>query len=191
MRRSPSSIRPGLHPAAARALNRAMNRTAAAALAEADLCVRGRGAQMDREDEMALERIASPGLPAHRGRQQGRSGASRASGCCRTWRSSRKRYEFREIVPVSALKGRADRTSCATPSRAAAGRGGDVSARHADRPRPAVSHRRDHPRKLTLELGQEVPYGIAVEIEQNRGGRRASWSSTRRSGSIARDRSRS
>ncbi len=38
-RRSPSSIRRGCTSGGARALNRAMNRTAAAALAEADLCV--------------------------------------------------------------------------------------------------------------------------------------------------------
>jgi len=56
---------PGLHHGGARALNRAMNRTAGAALAEADLCILVVAAlEWTRGDAMVLERIASSGLPA-------------------------------------------------------------------------------------------------------------------------------
>src|SRR6202020_2669702 len=56
---------PGLHHGGARALNRAMNRTAGAALAEADLCILVVAAlEWTRGDEMVLERIAKSGLPA-------------------------------------------------------------------------------------------------------------------------------
>jgi len=56
---------PGLHHGEARALNRAMNRTAGAALVEADLCILVVAAlEWTRGDDLVLERIGRSGLPA-------------------------------------------------------------------------------------------------------------------------------
>ena len=56
---------PGLHSSAGRALNRAMNRTAAAALADADVCVLVTEAlKWTAEDDLVLSRIRDSGRPA-------------------------------------------------------------------------------------------------------------------------------
>ena len=157
---------PGLQQQrAARALNRAMNRTAGAALAEADLCVFVVAAlEWTRGDEMVLERIAKSGLPAVAAVNK----IDRISPRARLLpyiAELAKRLEFRGIVPVSARK--ADQIDAlrnliaqhlpVAPAMFAANMltDRDLSFRIAELIRE----------RLTLELNQEVPYGIAVEVE--------------------------
>jgi GTP-binding protein Era len=157
---------PGLQQQrAARALNRAMNRTAGAALAEADLCVLVVAAlEWTRGDEMVLERIAKSGLPAVAAVNK----IDRISPRARLLpyiAELAKRLAFRGIVPVSARK--SDQIDAlrnliaqhlpVAPAMFAAGMltDRDLSFRIAELIRE----------RLTLELNQEVPYGIAVEVE--------------------------
>jgi GTPase len=157
---------PGLHLKAARALNKAMNRTANAALADADLVVLVVEAlRFTREDQLALERIVRAGRPAiavvnkvDRVRPRARllPYLAELAG----------RHAFIAIVPVSALRDEniADlRATIAAhlphspplyPADELTDR--SLSFRIAETIRE----------KLTLELNQEVPYGIAVEVER-------------------------
>ena len=157
---------PGLHSGARRALNRAMNRTAAAALAEADLCVLVLEAlKWTAEDALVLERIA----------QSGRVAIAAINKIDRVRPRERllpylsaigQRFAFAEVVPVSALKG-----DNLEPLLAVIGRNLPLSP-----PLFPVDERGGHGpsfriaetirEKLMLELNQELPYGIAVEIER-------------------------
>jgi len=157
---------PGLHARASRALNKAMNRTAAAALEAADLVVLVVEAlAWTSEDELVLARLARSGRPAIaavnkidrvRPRAQllpylGELGA---------------RHPFLALVPVSALKADNVPDLCATiaahlPVAPAMFADGELTDRGLNF-RIAEMIRE----KLTLELNQEVPYGIAVEVER-------------------------
>ena len=157
---------PGLHLKASRALNRAMNRTATAALAEADLAVLVLEAlKWTAEDELTLRRIARAAHPAIAAVNQIDRVRPRAQ-LLPYLAELAARHPFLAIVPVSALK--ADnigdlRDSIAAhlplgpplfPADELTDRG--LSFRIAELIRE----------KLTLELNQEVPYGIAVEVER-------------------------
>jgi GTPase len=157
---------PGLHHGGRRALNRAMNRTAAAALSDADLCVFVVEApRWTPEDEWALDRIRTAGRPAlaavnkvDRVRPRERLLPYIAELA--------QRYAFLEVVPCSALKG-----DNVEPLRAAIAR--HLPQSPALFPEEQLTDRSLEFRiaetireKLTLELNQEVPYGIAVEIER-------------------------
>jgi GTP-binding protein Era len=157
---------PGLHHGAERALNRAMNRTAGAALAEADLCILVVAAlEWTRGDDMVLERIARSSLPAIAAVNK----IDRASPRARLLpfiADLAKRFEFREVVPVSALK--LDQVEVLR---------GAIAQHLPVAPAlfpPGTLTDRDLPfriaelirERLTLELNQEVPYGIAVEVER-------------------------
>jgi GTP-binding protein Era len=157
---------PGLHSGAKRALNRAMNRTAAAALAEADvLVVVLEALRLDEEDERVLARVAASGRPA----------LAAVNKIDRVRPRERllpflaevgQRFAFSEIVPVSALK-----QDNLEPLLAAIARLLPLSP-----PLFPPEQRTDRDlafriaelirEKLTLELNQELPYGIAVEIER-------------------------
>ncbi|HUO20584.1 MAG TPA: GTPase Era [Steroidobacteraceae bacterium] len=157
---------PGLHREGTRALNKAMNRTAAAALDDADLVVLVVEApKWEAGDELALARIARAHRPAivavnkiDRVRPRERLlpylGALAA------------RYGFLAIVPVSALKSDnvadlRDTIAAHLPESPALFAAGEVTDRGvAFRIAEAIRE------KLTLELNQELPYGIAVEVEQ-------------------------
>jgi GTP-binding protein Era len=157
---------PGLHREGRRALNKAMNRTATAALDAADVAVLVVEApQWVEGDELALARIASARRPAilavnkiDRVRPRERLLPYLAT--------LSRRHDFLALVPVSALK--ADnianlRDTIAAhlpvspalfPADQKTDRG--VPFRVAEMIRE----------KLTLELNQEVPYGVAVEVER-------------------------
>jgi len=157
---------PGLHSGARRALNRAMNRTAASALAEADLCVLVLEAlKWTAEDAQVLDRIAKSGRPAIaainkidrvRPRERLLPFLSEIG----------QRFAFAEVVPVSGLKG--DNLEAL---RAVIGRNLPLSPPlfpedgHSDKG-PGFRIAETIREKLTLELNQELPYGIAVEIER-------------------------
>jgi len=157
---------PGLHHGVRRALNRAMNRTAAATLNEADVAVLVVEAlRWTVEDDLVLDRIRQSGRPAiacvnkvDRARPRERLLPYLADLA--------RRHDFAEIVPVSGLKG--DNLDALA---AAIGRLLPESPRlfppeqRTDRDlnfRIAETIRE----KLILELNQELPYGIAVEIER-------------------------
>ena len=157
---------PGLHGSARRALNRAMNRTASTALAEADLVVLVVEAlKWSADDELALQRIARTGRAAlvvvnkvDEVRPRSRLLPYLAELAVR--------YDFKACVPVSALKGdnlEALRDAIAAqlphspplyPAEMRTDRGLEFRIAEIIR------------EKLTLELNQEVPYGIAVEVER-------------------------
>jgi GTPase len=157
---------PGLHEQAGRALNRAMNRTATAALEGADLAVLVLEAgRWTREDELALKRV----------RQAQRPVIAAVNKIDRLRPRERllpylaqlaARHEFRAIVPVSALKAEnlkdlTDTIAAQLPRSPPLFPDGELT----DRGLPfriAETIREKH----TLELNQEVPYGIAVEVER-------------------------
>lgn len=156
---------PGLHSGERRALNRAMNRTAAAALADADLILFVvEGLKWTDEDELALRRIRETDRPViavinkvDRARPRERLLPYLAELA--------KRHPFVEIVPISAAKGTNldDLRACivrALPEGAAMFPPEQVTDK-GQRFRIAELVRE----KLTLELVEELPYGIAVEVE--------------------------
>ena len=157
---------PGLHSQAKRALNKAMNRTAAAALEDADLVVFVVEALVwNAEDELVLQRIARAGRPVlvavnkvDRAKPRERLLPYLAE--------LDRRHGFLALVPVSALKEKnLDdlRTAIAAhlPVSAPLFPDGELTDRGIQF-RIAEMIRE----KLTLELNQEVPYGIAVEVEK-------------------------
>ncbi|MBV9912912.1 MAG: GTPase Era [Sinobacteraceae bacterium] len=156
---------PGLHQHGQRALNRAMNRTAASSLSDADMLVLVvEGLKWTAEDELVLQRVMKSGLPA----------VAAINKVDRVRPRERllpylaelgQRHRFAALIPLSALKGDnvaalratiAAQLPVAPPMYAE----GDLTDRSLEF-RIAEMIRE----KLTLELNQEVPYGIAVEIE--------------------------
>jgi GTP-binding protein Era len=157
---------PGLHSQARRALNKAMNRTAAAALDEADLVVLVVEALVwNEEDELVLKRIARGGRPV----------LVAVNKVDRVKPRERllpylaeldARYGFLGLVPVSALKERnlddlRHSIAAHLPLSPPLFPDGEITDRGLEF-RIAEMIRE----KLTLELNQEVPYGIAVEVEK-------------------------
>ena len=157
---------PGIHREASRALNKAMNRTATAALEDADVVVLVvEAGRWTAEDELVLERLVRSGRAA-----------LAAANKIDLVRPREKllpylaelgaRHPFLEIVPVSALK-----SDNVEDLRRTIGRhlppsprlfpDGELTDRGLEF-RIAEMIRE----KLTLELNQEVPYGIAVEVER-------------------------
>ena len=157
---------PGLHQHGTRALNRAMNRTASTSLNDADVVVLVTdAAKWTAEDDLALQRVAGSGLPA----------IAAVNKIDRLRPRERllpylaelgRRHDFAAVVPVSALKSdnlEALRKAIAEqlPVAPAMYADGELTDRSLEF-RIAEMIRE----KLTLELNQEVPYGIAVEVEQ-------------------------
>ncbi len=157
---------PGLHHGARRALNRAMNRTASSALADADLVVLVVEApRYTDEDELALQRIRDSGRPSILVINKVDQVHPRDLVLPFIAQMA-QRHAFVDVVPVSALKSDnldalkkviAAQLPLSPPLFAAT----DLTYRDLNF-RIAETIRE----KLTLELNQEVPYGIAVEIER-------------------------
>lgn len=157
---------PGLHRTARRALNKAMNRTAGTALADADVAVLVVEApRWGAEDELVLSRIARAARPA----------VLAVNKIDRVHPRERllpylaalaARHPFLAIVPVSALKADniddlRDTIAAQLPQTPALFPEGQLTDRGVGfRIAEAIRE------KLTLELNQEVPYGIAVEVER-------------------------
>jgi GTP-binding protein Era len=157
---------PGLHKGETRALNRAMNRTAAAALADADLCVLVVEAlKWTEEDQSVLDRIRKTERPAIAAVNKVDEVKPRSRLLPYLAKVS-EAFKFIDIVPVSAKKG--DNLEALRKSIA--------SALPLSPPMFPMEQQTDRGlqfriaevirEKLTLELNQEVPYGIAVEVEQ-------------------------
>lgn len=157
---------PGLHVKASRALNKAMNRTATAALEDADLVVLVTEAlRWTAEDELALGRIARSGRPviAAVNKIDAVRPRERLLPCLAELAA---RHAFLAIVPVSALKDeniedlRNTIVAHLPQSPALFPQGERTDRGLSFRISEAIRE------KLTLELNQEVPYGIAVEVER-------------------------
>jgi GTPase len=156
---------PGLHRGPRRGLNRAMNRSATAALGDADLVLFVVEAlRWTEEDALALKRIALVGRPVIaavnkvdqvRPREQLLPYLSQLG----------TRHGFAEIVPISASKG----ANLAELKRLL------VQALPVGEPMFPADQLTDRSvafriaetirEKLSLELVEELPYGIAVEVE--------------------------
>jgi GTPase len=157
---------PGLHQHGSRALNKAMNRTAATSLTDADLVVLVIDAtKWTVEDDLALERVVASGLPAIAAVNKIDQIHPRDK-LLPYMADLAKRHQFAAIVPISALKANgvealkktiADALPVAPPMYA-----DDQLTESTLEFRIAEMIRE----KLTLELNQEVPYGVAVEVEQ-------------------------
>lgn len=157
---------PGLHHEARRALNKAMNRTAAAALEDSDVVVLVVEALAWKpDDDLALERIVRSGRPALVAVNKVDQVRPKER-LLPYLQQLGERHAFKALVPVSALKG-----SGLEPLRAAI-----VANLPLSPPLFAQDELTDRSikfriaemvrEKLTLELNQEVPYGIAVEVER-------------------------
>jgi GTP-binding protein Era len=156
---------PGLHRGERRALNRAMNRTAASALEDADVCVLVVEAlHWTAEDDHALKRVERSGRPIIA--VVNKVDRVRPKERLLPWLAElARRHAFAEIVPLSAAKrdnlnalrkaiiARLPESEALFPEGERTDRG--LEFRMAETIRE----------KLTLELNQEVPYGVAVEVE--------------------------
>ena len=157
---------PGLHRGPRRALNRAMNRAAAAALADADLILLVVEAlSWTEEDELALARV----------RDAGRATFAVVNKIDRVRPRARllpylgelaARYDFQQVVPVSALRATnverlRELIVVALPVGPALFPLDQLTDRSIEFRIAEIIRE-----QLTLELTEELPYGIAVEVEQ-------------------------
>jgi GTP-binding protein Era len=157
---------PGLHQHGSRALNKAMNRTAATSLNDADLVVLVIDAtKWTAEDDLALERVVASGLPAIAAVNKIDQIHPR-DRLLPYMADLAKRHNFAAIVPISALKANGvealKKTIADSLPVAPAMYADDQLTESSLEFRIAEMIRE----KLTLELNQEVPYGVAVEVEQ-------------------------
>jgi GTP-binding protein Era len=157
---------PGLHRGETRALNRAMNRAASSALSDADLCVFVVEAlRWTQEDGFVLERIVQSGRPAM-------AVVNKVDGVHPKERllpyiaELSARHTFIEVVPISALK--SDNIEALTKAISVHLPLAPPMFPPEDKTDRSESFRiaESIREKLTLELNQEVPYGIAVEVER-------------------------
>jgi GTP-binding protein Era len=157
---------PGLHHGPRRALNRSMNRTAAAAVGEADMVLFVVEAlKWTDEDEMALARIAATEHAVIAVVNK----IDRARPRERLFpylKQLATQHAFREIVPVCATKGdNLEALQRVIVAHLPVGEALFPSDQLTDRS-PNFRIAETIREKLTLELVEELPYGIAVEIEQ-------------------------
>jgi GTP-binding protein Era len=156
---------PGLHKGPKRALNRAMNRTAASALTDADLVVMVIEAlKWTDEDQMVLDRVKSSERPCIAVVNKVDKVQPRERLLAFLERLS-KSHNFIAIVPISAMKG--DNMKQLPGVLLAALPEGEAMY-----PAEMLTDRSERFRisemireKLTMELVEELPYGIAVDIE--------------------------
>jgi GTP-binding protein Era len=156
---------PGMHQGPKRALNRAMNRAAGAAVGDADLVLfLVEALKWTDEDEMALQRVVQAERPVIAVINKVDRVHPRERLLPYIARLA-ERAHFLGIVPVSAL--RADNLEplrravlAALPEGERLFPEGQLTDR-SERFRIAELIRE----KLTLELVEELPYGIAVEVE--------------------------
>ena len=156
---------PGLHRKAGKAMNRMMNRTAASALADADLVlfVTEAGRWTD-EDGDVLRRIQAVSAAAIAVLNKVDLVTPKEK-LLEAISEMAKRYEFADIVPLSAKKrdnldallslipGRLPESPALFPEDMQTDRSTEFQAAEVIR------------EKLTLSLHQELPYGLTVQIE--------------------------
>lgn len=157
---------PGLHRNAGRAMNRLMNRTAVAALADADLALFVvEATRWTEEDEDVLERIRAAKVPciallnkidAVHPKQRLLAAIDEMS----------RRHDFVEIIPVSARK-RDNLDVLAASIRPCLPESPPLFPAEMQTDRSPQFHAAEVIReKLTIHLRDELPYGLTVQIEQ-------------------------
>ena len=118
---------PGLHHGARRALNRAMNRTAASALADADVVLFVvEAGRWTAEDQLALERVAGSGRPASSRPSHVSSVQPEATVVSSRWRTGRP---VRSYITRRAAASRAARKRMCVAPPAGSGFGAFCSSR--------------------------------------------------------------
>ena len=157
---------PGLHKQAPKAMNRMMNRTASNAVSDADLvlflCEANRWTQ---EDEMALQKITSCGVPTIAVLNKMDKVHPREV-LLQTIAEMSDRADFLEVIPMSAKSGNnLDRLLELIPQYLPVS--GPLFPEDMQTDRSEHFHYAELIReKLTLSLRQEVPYGLTVQIER-------------------------
>ena len=157
---------PGIHRSAGKAMNRLMNRTAASALADADvvLFVTEAGRFTD-EDADVLDRLRRSGVPAIALLNKVDTVHPRERVLA-ALAAMAERHEFAELIPVSAKTGHnLDRLLDTLPGYLPESPPLFPDEMRTDRSREfrAAETIRE---KLTLMLHEELPYGLTVQIER-------------------------
>lgn len=157
---------PGLHRKAGKAMNRLMNRTAANALADADVILFVSDAtRWTSEDDDVLKRLRNAKAPVVAvlnkiDRVRPREKLLDTIGLMAA------RHDFAEIVPVSALRGEnLDTLMSLLPAFLPDSPPLFPEDMHTDRS-PEFHAAELIREKLTLMLHQELPYGLTVQIER-------------------------
>lgn len=157
---------PGLHRKAGKAMNRMMNRTAASALADADLVLfvieAGRWTE---EDDDVLKRVGSAGVPAIALLNK-IDEVHPKDRLLQAIDELSQRHSFAEIIPISARKhdnldvllgsipNYLPESPPLFPAETQTDRGPEFFAAEIIR------------EKLTVQMRQELPYGLTVQIER-------------------------
>lgn len=159
---------PGLHEAEGKAMNRVMNRTAGAALTDADVILFASEASAWRfEDEHVLQRIKAVNRPTPVFAVLNKiDRVKRKSDLLSGIADMSARFEFAEIIPLSARQGdNVDRLLATLPNY--------LPASPPLFPAESLTDRSDVflaaeliREKLTYVLRDELPYGVAVQIER-------------------------
>ena len=159
---------PGLHRKAGKAMNRLMNRTAANALADADIILFvSEATRWTEEDEDVLARIKSCRSPAIALLNKIDT-VQPKSGLLEALDKMSRRHEFTEVIPISARKhdnlpALMDIVPNFLPESEA------LFPPDMRTDRSVEFHAAEIIReKLTVLLRQELPYGLAVQIEDYR-----------------------
>jgi len=157
---------PGLHRKAGKAMNRLMNRTAASALADADLILFVSDAtHWTVEDDDVLKRLESCRAPVIALLNKVDKVHPKEELFAALETMSR-RYDFSEIVPISAHKrDNLDQLMALIPGYLPESPPLFPEGMHTDRS-PDFHAGEIIREKLTLLLHQELPYGLTVQVER-------------------------
>ncbi|MAT65721.1 MAG: GTPase Era [Gammaproteobacteria bacterium] len=157
---------PGLHRGARRALNRALNRAASDAIADVDLAVflieAGRWTD---EDELVLRRLRQAGVPVLLAVNKIDRLEDRGQ-LLPELKTLAGRHDFAEILPLSAARGEnLERLEQCVIERLPEGPPYFPEEQITDRSERFLAAELIR-EKLFRRLGQELPYGLTVQIEQ-------------------------
>lgn len=157
---------PGLHRNAGKAMNRMMNRTAAAALADADLILFVSDAtRWTEEDEDVLKRLQSHSIPVIALLNKVDKVHPKEL-LFEALASMSERHEFAEVMPISAKKqSNLGSLLAAVPAYLPVSPMLFPADTRTDRS-PQFHAAETIREKLTLLLRQEIPYGLTVQIER-------------------------
>lgn len=157
---------PGLHRGGKRALNRALNRAASDAIADVDLVVFVvEAGHWTDEDELVLQRLGQAGLPVLLAVNKIDRLTDRAQ-LLPELQALAARFDFAEVLPLSATRGEnLDRLEQCVTSRLPEGPPYFPEEQITDRSERFLAAELIR-EKLFRRLGQELPYGLTVQIEQ-------------------------
>jgi len=157
---------PGLHRNAGKAMNRLMNRTAASALADADLVLFvSEARRWTEEDDDVLKRVETAGVPAIALLNK-IDEVHPKERLLQAIEALSERHSFAEIIPISARKrdnldvvldtipSHLPESPPLFPAETQSDRGPEFFAAELIR------------EKLTVQMRQELPYGLTVQIER-------------------------